>query len=146
MSTVEVDQTKTKLKLFEYHNYEGLGPEDFEHYMENPNNYRISCFTFDRIYDDESTQEEVYTETARLSVCSALEGYNATIMAYGQTGTGKTFTMEGFRYNMLDEQRGIIPRAVEDIFKYIQSCDDEQVHEFAISDHFYGQGIISTNL
>ena len=34
--------------------------------------------------------------------------------------------MEGFRYNMRDEQRGIIPRAVEDIFKYIQSCDDEQ--------------------
>jgi hypothetical protein len=40
-------------------------------------------------------------------------------MAYGQTGTGKTHTMEGFRYNSSDEQRGIIPRATEEIFKYI---------------------------
>lgn len=101
MSTVAVEN-KSKLKLFEYHNYEGMSPEDFEHYMDNPNNYRVNCFTFDRVYDDESTQEQVYAETARLSVISALEGYNATIMAYGQTGTGKTYTMEGFRYNMRD--------------------------------------------
>jgi hypothetical protein len=53
-----------------------------------------------------------------------LEGYNATIFAYGQTGTGKTYTMEGFRYNMIDDERGIVPRAVEDIFRYIQSCED----------------------
>ena len=65
--------------------------------------------------------------TARLSVCSALEGYNATIFAYGQTCTGKTYTMEGFRYNMHDDERGIVPRAVEDIFRYIQSCEDEDV-------------------
>ena len=34
--------------------------------------------------------------------------------------------MEGFKYNLYDEQRGIIPRAIEDIFKYIQSCQDEE--------------------
>jgi kinesin family protein 3/17 len=33
---------------------------------------------------------------------STLEGFNATIMAYGQTGTGKTYTMEGFKYNSHD--------------------------------------------
>ena len=48
-------------------------------------------------------------------------------MAYGQTGTGKTYTMEGMRYNLKDDQRGIIPRAVEDIFHYIRNYDDEQV-------------------
>ena len=47
-----------------------------------------------------------------------LQGYNAAIMAYGQTGTGKTFTMEGEREG---PQRGIIPRAVEDIFTCIES-------------------------
>lgn len=47
-------------------------------------------------------------------------------MAYGQTGTGKTYTMEGMRYNLTDDQRGVIPRAVEDIFKYINNCDDEE--------------------
>ena len=47
-----------------------------------------------------------------------LQGYNAAIIAYGQTGTGKTFTMEGERDG---PQRGIIPRAVEDIFTCIES-------------------------
>jgi kinesin family protein 3/17 len=44
----------------------------------------------------------VYESAARPAVCSVLEGYNATILAYGQTGTGKTFTMEGFKYNQSD--------------------------------------------
>ena len=53
------------------------------------------AFTFDRVYDMESTQAEVYEGTARPVVASALSGYNATIFAYGPTGTGKTYTMEG---------------------------------------------------
>ena len=51
---------------------------------------------------------------------SALEGYNATIFAYGQTGTGKTYTMEGFNADQNVEERGIIPRAIEQIFAFIQ--------------------------
>lgn len=64
-----------------------------------------------------------------MSVCSALEGYNATIFAYGQTGTGKTYTMEGFKYSLTDDNRGIIPRAIEDIFSYIdmEGSKDEEV-------------------
>ena len=51
---------------------------------------------------------------------SVLQGFNATIMAYGQTGTGKTYTMEGFVYNNeQDENRGMVPRCVEQIFKTI---------------------------
>ena len=50
---------------------------------------------------------------------SVLEGYNATIFAYGQTGTGKTYTMEGFTYNNMDPTRGIIPRSIDEIFRYI---------------------------
>ena len=45
---------------------------------------------------------------------SALDGYNVCIFAYGQTGSGKTYTMEG---GMDDESQGMIPRAVEQIFK-----------------------------
>jgi hypothetical protein len=51
-------------------------------------------------------------------VISVLEGYNATIFAYGQTGTGKTHTMEGFK-SPTDPARGIIPRSMEEIFSYI---------------------------
>ncbi len=42
-----------------------------------------------------SQQKDVYEQTARTLVDSVLEGFNGTIFAYGQTGTGKTFTMEG---------------------------------------------------
>jgi hypothetical protein len=50
------------------------------------------------------------------AVLSVLQGYNATIIAYGQTGTGKTYTMEGVHND--EEQRGIIPRSIEEIFQY----------------------------
>ena len=58
---------------------------------------------------------------------SSLEGYNATLLAYGQTGTGKTYTMEGFRYSGQHPDRGIVPRAIEEIFKYIENCPNIQV-------------------
>ena len=51
-------------------------------------------------------------------------------MAYGQTGTGKTYTMEGFKYNSVDIQRGIIPRATEEIFKFIQNSSDNKVYKY----------------
>lgn len=79
--------------------------------------YSRQSYTFDRVYAAGTTQEAVYERSARPAVLSVLEGYNATLMAYGQTGTGKTYTMEGFTS---DDERGIIPRAVEDVFAYIQ--------------------------
>jgi kinesin family protein 3/17 len=41
------------------------------------------------------------------------------VFAYGQTGTGKTHTMEGFKYNGTDPHRGIVPRSMEEIFHFI---------------------------
>jgi len=74
-------------------------------------------FTFDYVYDRHASQQKVYETTAKGVVDSSLKGYNATIFAYGQTGTGKTYTMEGFNSS---EQRGIIPRAIEQIFQHIK--------------------------
>ena len=53
-------------------------------------------------------QEKVFKQAALPIIESVLEGYNGTIFAYGQTGTGKTHTMEGIETEEL--QRGIIPR------------------------------------
>ncbi|GMH98062.1 hypothetical protein TrVE_jg12664 [Triparma verrucosa] len=82
-------------------------------------------FTFDYVYDQSATQRHVYETTARPIVDCSLSGYNATIFAYGQTGTGKTYTMEGFTMGNQQggavEDRGIIPRAIEQIFGHIQS-------------------------
>lgn len=79
--------------------------------------YATHTFTFDYVYDQDCDQRTVYDTTAKAVVDSSLAGYNATIFAYGQTGTGKTYTMEGF--NSADE-RGIIPRSIEQIFRHIQ--------------------------
>jgi hypothetical protein len=78
--------------------------------------YSSHTFTFDHVYDQRSKQAEVYNTTARDAVHSVLAGYNATIIAYGQTGTGKTYTMEGQNGFTNNEERGVIPRATEDIF------------------------------
>mmetsp|Transcript_29773 Transcript_29773/g.5371 ORF Transcript_29773/g.5371 Transcript_29773/m.5371 type:complete len:156 (+) Transcript_29773:196-663(+) len=92
--------------------------------MENPGLANLHTFTFDVVYDQDATQGQVYEYTAKSAVHSVLQGYNATMLAYGQTGTGKTFTMEGFKYNPNDLEAGIIPRAVNDIFGFIENTDN----------------------
>ncbi|KAF1794056.1 P-loop containing nucleoside triphosphate hydrolase [Phytophthora cactorum] len=87
-----------------------------------PGAYGSHVFSFDHVYDQQCTQSTVYENTAKAVVESSLEGYNATIFAYGQTGTGKTYTMEGFNSGSGSvEERGIIPRAIEQIFCHIQA-------------------------
>uniref|UniRef100_H2ZR59 Kinesin motor domain-containing protein n=1 Tax=Ciona savignyi TaxID=51511 RepID=H2ZR59_CIOSA len=70
-------------------------------------------YTFDRVFGDTSSQEEIFTDVALL-VQSALDGYNVCIFAYGQTGAGKTYTMEGQGDGV---EMGIIPRAMKLIFQ-----------------------------
>lgn len=91
----------------------------------NPNICVSHTFKFDHVYDQESSQKFVYENTAKSAVTSVLEGYNATILAYGQTGTGKTFTMEGFSTGLKDPNKGIIPRSMEEIFKYIENTSNK---------------------
>uniref|UniRef100_A0A8P4GQ27 Kinesin-like protein n=1 Tax=Dicentrarchus labrax TaxID=13489 RepID=A0A8P4GQ27_DICLA len=80
-------------------------------------------FTFDTVFGTDSKQLDVYNLTARPIVDSVLEGYNGTIFAYGQTGTGKTFTMEGVR--AVPELRGIIPNSFAHIFGHIAKAEGD---------------------
>lgn len=52
-------------------------------------------YDFDAVFDFNSKQQEIYNQVCKPIVDGVLEGYNGTIFAYGQTGTGKTYTMEG---------------------------------------------------
>uniref|UniRef100_A0A8B9LD39 Kinesin-like protein n=1 Tax=Astyanax mexicanus TaxID=7994 RepID=A0A8B9LD39_ASTMX len=79
-------------------------------------------YMFDRVFQSNTSQEQVYNACAQKIVKDVLEGYNGTIFAYGQTSSGKTHTMEG---NLHDpDGMGIIPRIVQDIFNYIYSMDE----------------------
>ncbi|XP_012681607.2 kinesin-like protein KIF3B [Clupea harengus] len=81
-------------------------------------------FTFDSVYDWNSKQVDLYDETFRPLVDSVLLGFNGTIFAYGQTGTGKTYTMEGVRND--PERRGVIPNSFEHIFTHISRSQNQQ--------------------
>jgi len=91
--------------------------------VENPETQQPKTFTFDHVFYMESTQEVVYEETVRNLVDSVLGGYNGTIFAYGQTGTGKTFSMEG----VINDKTlcGVMPRAFEHIFSTINLANEE---------------------
>lgn len=79
-------------------------------------------FTFDTVFPPDVKQVDVYNRVARPIVDNVLEGYNGTIFAYGQTGTGKTFTMEGDR--SVAELKGIIPNSFAHIFGHMAKAND----------------------
>jgi kinesin family protein 3/17 len=73
-------------------------------------------FTFDQVFDQASRQDQVFNLVAQPIIDSVMSGYNGTIFAYGQTGTGKTHTMEG---KPGPATQGIIPNAFDYIFSWI---------------------------
>mmetsp|Transcript_34161 Transcript_34161/g.82231 ORF Transcript_34161/g.82231 Transcript_34161/m.82231 type:complete len:1318 (+) Transcript_34161:147-4100(+) len=76
-------------------------------------------YKFDNVFTAFSTQGEVFEQTLQPVIKDVLNGYESTVFAYGQTGTGKTHTMEG----NLDEREeyGVIPRSAELIFSKLQT-------------------------
>uniref|UniRef100_A0A8I5NDS9 Kinesin family member 21A n=1 Tax=Papio anubis TaxID=9555 RepID=A0A8I5NDS9_PAPAN len=79
------------------------------------------AFTFDYVFDIDSQQEQIYIQCIEKLIEGCFEGYNATVFAYGQTGAGKTYTMgTGFDVNIVEEEQGIISRAVKHLFKSIE--------------------------
>ena len=120
-SIASVSEDKSTISLIEYLGFEFEEAMKQKELIDSPNHFLPHPYTFDHIFDMDSTQEEVYQIAAVPAVESLVEGYNSTIFAYGQTGTGKTYTMEGFIYDYLSPKKGLIPRAIEDIFKYIEN-------------------------
>ncbi|CAA2986352.1 kinesin KIN-14S [Olea europaea subsp. europaea] len=82
-------------------------------------------FKFDHVFRPEDDQEAVFVQTMPI-VTSVLDGYNVCILAYGQTGTGKTYTMEG-----TPENRGVNYRTLEELFR--ASNERRSIMTFEIS-------------
>ncbi|XP_052162744.1 kinesin-like protein KIN-14N [Oryza glaberrima] len=86
--------------------------------IELTHNAQMYSFTFDKVFEQSASQEDVFIEISQL-VQSALDGYKVCIFAYGQTGSGKTYTMMG--NPELHDQKGLIPRSLEQIFQTSQA-------------------------
>lgn len=106
----------------------------------NANDDTMKTYTFDYVFGPNSKQVDIYNLVARPIVDAVLEGYNGTIFAYGQTGTGlriltrkysweigiclgKTFTMEGKKDDI--KNYGIIPNSFAHVFLEISRADKD---------------------
>ncbi|CAL9753347.1 unnamed protein product [Musa acuminata subsp. burmannicoides] len=87
------------------------------------NNWSSESYRFDEVFTESASQRRVYEAVAKPVVESVLDGYNGTVMAYGQTGTGKTYTVGRLGKDDPSE-RGIMVRALEDIFANISPGSD----------------------
>lgn len=85
-------------------------------------------FAFDRIFDQNALQGEVYESTTRSLLDSVLDGYNATVFAYGATGCGKTHTITGSA-----QQPGIIFLTMQELFERIEERSEEKATEVTLS-------------
>ncbi|KAG7964695.1 hypothetical protein I3843_09G183900 [Carya illinoinensis] len=93
--------------------------------LQNVANKQIDrVFTFDKVFGPKAQQRSIYDQAISPIVNEVLEGFNCTVFAYGQTGTGKTYTMEGGMRNKggdLPAEAGVIPRAVRQIFDMLET-------------------------
>ena len=77
-------------------------------------------WTFDAVFNNTFTQKHIFTQEV-LPLCDAvMGGYNATVFAYGQSGSGKTFTMTGDLQGHDPEKHGMMPQAVDYLFNEIK--------------------------
>ncbi|XP_059468801.1 osmotic avoidance abnormal protein 3-like [Neocloeon triangulifer] len=132
----------TKEKAMGCKNVVNMDPVCCTCYLSNPNEPTApnKAFRFDGVYDESSATECIYNEVAYPLIEGVPEGYNCTIFAYGQTGCGKSFTMQGPREPT--SQRGIIPRALEQLFeaaavseaKFLLTASFLEIHNEEIRD------------
>ncbi|XP_018523545.1 kinesin-like protein kif7 [Lates calcarifer] len=87
-------------------------------------------FLCDFLFEESCCQEEVYSVSVQPLIDAFFQGFNATVFAYGQTGSGKTYTIgEANICSFRDEEQGIIPRAVADVFKLL---DENDLTDFSV--------------
>ncbi|KAI5467399.1 P-loop containing nucleoside triphosphate hydrolase protein [Mariannaea sp. PMI_226] len=93
-----------------------------------PNALSNRSYNFDRVFSQAADQNMIFDDTVKPILDEMIAGYNCTIFAYGQTGTGKTYTMSGDMtetLGMLSDDAGIIPRVLYQLFNKLELEDAE---------------------
>ncbi|CAH1184025.1 unnamed protein product [Phaedon cochleariae] len=90
-------------------------------------------YTFDRVFKPNASQIELYMNVVSPLIQDVVAGYNCTVFAYGQTGTGKTYTMTGEKCNLVgnwrkDDDSGVIPRAAFHIFHELGHMSNVEIN------------------
>ncbi|KAI3406253.2 KIP3 [Candida oxycetoniae] len=85
-------------------------------------------FVFDKLFDEDATQQDVYYNTTRPLLDSVLDGYNATVFAYGATGCGKTHTISGTH-----ENPGVIFLTMKELYERIEEKQDTKIIDVSLS-------------
>ena len=133
INNINNNNNNTNNISFSLYDEDNINNNSFNYFpLSPPLTSNSHIFSFDYIFNMNSTQQEVYLKTSKSLIESVLKGYNSTLFCYGQTASGKTYTMTGplNRYNNNnfnsnnnennnDNNRGIIQRASEEIFEYV---------------------------
>ncbi|KAH3765496.1 kinesin family member 10 [Pelomyxa schiedti] len=99
--------------------------------------FKNKMFSFDRVFNDTSTQEEVYSIATEGLIDSVLDGYNATVFAYGATGSGKTHTMIGnAQYGP-----GVMGLAMKELFQKIKNDKEHTINVKILCIEVYNEKI-----
>ncbi|KAK3024052.1 hypothetical protein RJ639_042963, partial [Escallonia herrerae] len=116
-------------------NFKHLGPVvalDSSAVLVNFAETKSKLYSFDKVFHPGSKQDEIFLEVEPV-IKSALDGYNACIFAYGQTGTGKTFTMGGS-----SDCPGVVPRAIKALFEQAADSNHTFIFNFSMLEIYMG--------
>ncbi|CAD6194606.1 unnamed protein product [Caenorhabditis auriculariae] len=79
------------------------------------------CYKFDELFDQSHENADVYKKSVKSLVASAVDGFNVTVAAYGQSGSGKTHTLLG-----TDTEKGLLHYAVDSVFQHIEQRSERK--------------------
>ncbi|KAI0474038.1 kinesin-domain-containing protein [Xylariaceae sp. FL0804] len=95
-----------------------------------PNALSNKSYNFDRVFSQAADQSMIYDDVIKPILEEMLAGFNCTVFAYGQTGTGKTYTMSGDMtetLGLLSDAAGIIPRVLHSLFNKLEMDDTDRI-------------------
>ena len=100
------------------------------------NQIKEQQFFFDYVFDKNTTQQTIYEYTTKNLLSGILDGFNATVFAYGATGAGKTYTMLG-----TSKEKGIMPRSISELFKLLTSYKNKEFKMIVAYIEIYNENI-----